>query len=324
MHKVTLANGVEFLCAETQTILEAARQNKVAIEHSCMSGRCGICVAVVSEGDTTAIKSEDAFSDDAKNAEKILTCCRAPTGPIKLDIEDLGDIGQLQVRTLPCKVDSLSHFNDDVLNLVLRLPPGSEFNFYPGQYVDLIHGDVRRSYSIANAPRIDGKLELQVKKVAGGYMSDILFSRAKINDLFRIEGPLGTFSYRDNKEENIIFMATGTGIAPIKAFLEAEHINLKEKNVFVAWGMRRKEDFYLDFDAYERVCTFIKVLSREQHDGYFFGYVQDAIMNLNMNLSTAVVYACGSEQMISDSFEWFTKKGLSPSRFYSDAFVSSS
>ena len=57
MHKVKLANGVEFLCEETQTILDAARKNDIAIEHSCKNGRCGICIAKVTKGETKAIRN---------------------------------------------------------------------------------------------------------------------------------------------------------------------------------------------------------------------------------------------------------------------------
>ncbi|WP_447415019.1 FAD-binding oxidoreductase, partial [Clostridium perfringens] len=87
-------------------------------------------------------------------------------------------------------------------------------------YVDVIVGDVRRSYSLANAPRADGLLELIVKRYPGGRLSGYWFERAKPNDLIRIEGPFGTFFLRDDGPTNIVFLATGTGIAPVKALLE--------------------------------------------------------------------------------------------------------
>ena len=72
-------------------------------------------------------------------------------------------------------------------------------------------------------------------------MTAILFSEAKPNDLVRIEGPLGTFSYRDDNEENIILMATGTGVAPIKALLESFSKDVSQKYIFVVWGARFKK-----------------------------------------------------------------------------------
>lgn len=324
MHKVTLSNGVEFMCSETQTILEAAKLVNVAIEHSCRSGRCGVCSAPILEGETKVVFVEESLSNSDVLSGKILTCCRTPTTDIQLDIDDLGEIGSLKTLTLPCRIDSIGLFNDDVLGCVLRLPPNSDFVFLPGQYLDLINGDVRRSYSIANAPRVDGKIELQVKRVEQGLMSTTLFSQTKENDLFRIEGPLGTFSYRDDGEANIILMATGTGIAPIKALLESFLRDESPKNIFVVWGARFKKDLYFNLEYLMGNHQLLLVLSRENCDGFFYGYVQDAVRSLGLNLENSSVYACGSEVMIKDARDCLIKNGLAAKRFHSDAFVSSS
>ena len=55
----------------------------------------------------------------------------------------------------------------------------------------------------------------------------------------------------------------------------------------------------------------------------FFGYVQDAVLDLSLDLKKTTVYACGSELMIRDALTLLVKNGLAPSRFYSDAFLSS-
>ena len=324
MNKVTLSNGVEFMCSETQTILEAAKASNVAIEHSCRSGRCGVCSAQLSKGETKALVVEESLSKGDFLSGKVLTCCRTPLTDIKLDIDDLGEIGSLRTLTLPCRVESIGLFNDDVLSIVLRLPPNSDFVFLPGQYLDLINGDVRRSYSIANAPRADGKIELQVKRVVHGLMSAILFSETKENDLFRIEGPLGTFAYRDDGEENIILMATGTGIAPIKALLETFSGDVSQKNIFVVWGARFKKDFYLNLENLMGNHQLVPVLSRENCDGFFYGYVQEAVLSLGLDLAKSSVYACGSAVMIKDARDCLIKAGIVAKRFHSDAFVSSS
>ena len=193
----------------------------------------------------------------------------------------------------------------------------------PGQYLDLINGDVRRSYSIANAPRVDGKIELQIKRVEQGLMSKKLFTQTKENDLFRIEGPLGTFSYRDDGEENIILIATGTGIAPIKSLLESFLAVADTKNIFVLWGVRFKKDFYLDIESLGDNFTYVPVLSGEDLHCSFYGYVQQAVLSLDLDLDKSSVYACGSEFMINDARELLLTKGLAGKRFHSDAFVSS-
>lgn len=306
-----------------QTILDAARQNNIGIEHSCRNGRCGACVAPVLSGNTEPVLDEQSLGAEDLSSNKILTCCRVALSDTCLNIEDLGAIGCLPLLTLPCRIDSVLNLTIDVIKLVLRLPPSSNFTFFAGQYIDLIHAGFRRSYSIANSVRSDNKIELHIKKVKGGKMSEYLFSHAAQNDLLRLEGPRGTFSYRDDIEENLVLMATGTGIAPIKAMLEDFNTQEIAKKIYVLWGGRVSTDLYFDTSKTGVSHTFIPVLSRERQKGAFNGYVQDAALGLGLDLKSTTVYACGSEIMIQDAMTLLVESGLPKNRFYSDAFVSS-
>jgi CDP-4-dehydro-6-deoxyglucose reductase, E3 len=238
VHKVTLANGVEFMRSEIQTVLDAAKASNVLVQHSCRSGCCGGCSAPILQGETKVVVVEESLSDSDVVSGKVLTCCRSPLADICPDIDNLSEIGSLKTLTLPCRIGYIELFNNDVLGVVLRLPPNSDFMFLYGQYLYLIKGDVRRSYCIANALRVDGKIELQVKQVEQGLMSTTLFAQTRENDPFRVGGFLGTFSYRDDGEENITLIATGTGISPFKGLLESYLRDESKKNIFVDWSAR--------------------------------------------------------------------------------------
>ena len=147
---VSLLNGVNFECTTDQTILEGAKNAGIFLEHSCRNGRCGVCVTNVIEGETSALIQEDAIDKAKLNDISILTCCRSPRTDLKLDIDDLGDFGLIKVLTLPCRLESLEKLNNDVCFVKLRLPPSASFEFIPGQYIDVIKGNIRRSYSIAH------------------------------------------------------------------------------------------------------------------------------------------------------------------------------
>jgi CDP-4-dehydro-6-deoxyglucose reductase len=324
MHKVTLSNNKEFICSSDQTILEAAIQNGIALEHSCRNGRCGICICELLDGETNLVSSEDYIIEKNKIDNSILTCSRSPKTDLVLDIEDLGDIGLIKSLTLPCRINSIEFLSDDICILQIRIPPNSNFDFVSGQYIELIKGAFKRSYSIANTRRDDELIELHIKKVEGGLMSNYIFNEAKINDLLRFEGPFGTFSYRANESKYIIFIATGTGIAPIKSILESFKKNsLTGKKVIVIWGGRMKKDLYYDLDEIDIDFNFIPVLSRENLSGFKSGYVHNVLLEQNIDLENATVYACGSSQMIDDAHKILVQSGLSKKRFYSDAFVSS-
>lgn len=327
MFLISLKNNKKFQCDKETTILNAAKNAGIVLEHSCLSARCRSCVVKVLEGKTINIQEEFVLSEKEKKQGYILSCNVKPLSNIKLDLEDIGNIVLIEPRTLPCKIDSIKKINDDVLKVIFRLPPNSNYNFISGQYVNIIKGNIKRSYSIANNIKSNGELEFYIKKYENGLMSHYWFDEAKENDLLRLEGPLGTFFYRDSLKENIILLATGTGIAPIRAILEQLNQNPKNyinKKIWLIWGGRYEQDIFWKPKFSEINFKFIPVLSRENKKWKGeIGYVQNIVLKQKINLKNAQVYACGSINMIKTAKELLTKNSLPKEQFYSDAFVSS-
>ena len=327
MYTVKLNDGKIFDCSAEQTILDAAKCARIALEYSCRSGRCGICKVRVLHGQSHAIQSEESLTDSERGQGFILTCSYAPDSDLKLNTEDLGRIGRLETKTLPCKIDSLSYLAPNVLEVVLRMPPTTELEYIPGQYIDVIGPDgIRRSYSIANAPQNNGKLTLHIKKVPEGVLSNYWFEHARVNDLLRMEGPLGTFCLRESTKPNLLLLATGTGIAPIKAMLEELNVTneLKFEKIYLYWGGRHAQDLYWRPEFNNLPLRVIKVISSEKTVIYTHKrYVQHAALQDGVDLGNSTAYACGSEFMIRDSKKLLIEHGLESKNFYSDAFVSS-
>lgn len=328
MSTITLSNQKTFICEPGVTLLDSAKKHGVALEYSCRSGRCGICKSKAI-GETEVIRHDESVLSAGELASGyILTCCRTALSDVCLNIEDLSQFVDINSKTLPCRVDSFKLLAEDVVEVVLRLPPKDPLNYLPGQYVDIISKcGVRRSYSLANAPREDGKLELQIRQVAGGVMSQYWFEELACNDLLRLEGPQGTFALRNISPRNLVFLATGTGIAPVKAILEqlkAEPEQVANKRIWVYWGARQAADIYWQPEFGSLSVNFIPVLSRPD-DSWSgrVGYVQDALQCDGVDLADSVVYACGSEHMIHSAKEKLVTLGLQHKNFYSDAFVSS-
>lgn len=327
MASIELANSLAFDCLEGQTILDSGRTQGVVLEHSCRTGRCGICKVRVIRGDTKVETAEKSLSEAESARGFILTCCRSAVSDITLDAIDLGRLAYLKVQTLPARIDALTKLADDVLEIVLRTPPTSQFDFLSGQYVDVIGpGGIRRSYSIANAPQDDGRITLHIRKVHGGEMSAYWFEQAKQNDLLRFEGPLGTFCLREAPASRLVLLATGTGIAPVKAILEELRANFDAcgfEHLHLYWGGRRASDLYWTPDILGLPIEYTPVLSREPSWFGRKGYVQDAVLSDAVPLENAVVYACGSEAMIHGAKDALLEAGLSAGNFFSDAFVQS-
>jgi len=326
MFRISLKNDVQFLCAPEDSILSGAQKENVTLDHSCKTGRCQSCKAKVIAGTSVAFVDETGLSIEDKLSGYILTCVRTPTSDVTLDVEDLSAYSLEKIKTVPSKIDSITKISSNVIELHLRMPPNTSFRYLSGQYINIIKGDYKRSYSIANSSSASN-LVFFIKNYGGGKFSQYLFNEAKINDLLRIEGPIGTFFYRNTLKKNIIFLATGTGIAPVKAILEQFDENnseVKDKNIYLFFGGRMEDDLFWKPDFKNITVHFVPVLSRSTADWEGAkGYVQDAVLSKGIDLTDSVLYACGSENMIRDARTLFIENGLSEDLFYSDAFISS-
>ena len=333
MSVVTLSNGTRFDAERGVSILEAAQNRGLVLEHSCRTGRCGSCKARVASGSTVPLRAPVALSDDERRDGWVLTCTDEATSDLRLDIEDLGALVGIETRVTPARIDKLERLAPDVVRIELRLPPKNSFRFLAGQYVDVTSpGGVKRSYSIASAAAAPDRVELQVRRVDQGQLSAYWFDQARANDLLRFNGPLGTFFLRPVAGLDLVFLATGTGIAPIRSMLlqlAAAAPADRPRSVTLYWGGRHREDLYLDPRADLPGLRYVPVLSRGDIDwAGAKGHVQDVLAHevshaLAPALAGAAVYACGSEAMIHGARRLLTDIGLPEGRFYFDAFVSS-
>lgn len=328
MHVVTTASGRRFEAQVGETLLNAALRQGVVLGYSCRTGRCSSCKGRVISGTTAAVSDEPGLNSAERDSGWILTCVRQTSSDITIEVEDLGDVQLFPAMTLPCRIHALERLSADVLRVVLRMPPSSAFNYHPGQYIDVIGGDgIRRSYSVANAPRADKLIELHIREVADGAMSQYWFGQAQQNDLLRLNGPLGTFFLRYLAGKDLVLLATGTGMAPVKALLEGLAgiaDDLQPRSIAVYWGGRFPQDIYWDPTSLDLPFSFTPVLSRAGADWTGVrGHVQDALLANAPQLAQTVVYACGSDTMIHAARELLVANGLPGKSFHSDAFVCS-
>ena len=325
MFTIKLRNNKTFECDGESTIFEAAKKNGINLEYSCLSARCRSCKVKVIAGETINKAKELVLTNSENKNKFVLSCNAKPLTDLELDIDDLGEITLFEKKLIPAKISIIERLTENILRIVVRVPPNSKFYFNAGQYVNIIKGNVTRSYSIANFPNQKNQLEFYIKNYENGLMSEYFFSEAKINDLLRLEGPLGTFFIRESSVKNVIFLATGTGIAPIKAILEGldkRREQYENKNLWLIVGARYKEDFLWEPNLKNLRIDYIPVLSRQEKDwNGAKGYVQDVVISSKIDLEDSQVYACGSNNMINSAKELFLKNNLKETNFFSDAFV---
>lgn len=314
-------SNIEFSGEEDSSILDSALAAGVHLEHSCKNGDCGVCESILLDGE-----AEDPLGRVYGRGDKVLTCNCKPKSSLQLHAIYYPELQGQVKKIVPCKVNSIELVSADVMKLTLRLPPTAKMDFLPGQYINLQYKGVTRSYSIANSNEADG-IELHIRNVANGQMSSLIFSELQVNTLMRIEGPCGTFFIRES-DRPIIFIAGGTGFAPVKAMVEHLVKNASSREIYIYWGMPLAKDFYSalpqELDEKFEQIHFVPVVSGDDPTwGGRKGFVHHAVIEDFDSLEPFDIYACGSPVMIDASKKDFISKEMSVDNFYSDAFTAS-
>lgn len=322
--KIRVNKNSTFEASFELSILESARNESLTFDHSCLSGRCSVCKVKVVSGDFDMPITQEGLTDEEVQEGYCLSCITKPLSD--LELEDVSFIeGDLpEVKTIPAKISSFQFLSEDVVKVTLRTPPNKSLEFLAGQYIDLSVKGIKRSYSISSTPS-DTEIELLIKNYTGGQFSNYLFNEAKVNDLLRIEGPKGTYILPKDIPQNILFISTGTGIAPnlslIKSILNKGVI--QSSQIRLIHGQCTAKEHVYSLEETLNEIEIIRCTSRESVEGYFQGYVQDAVKGLGVNTKNSLVFACGNPQMVKELKTQMIAMGLKESNFKSDVFVPS-
>jgi CDP-4-dehydro-6-deoxyglucose reductase len=332
-HQITIKpSDHSFACDDGETVLAAAMRADLMIPYGCRNGACGTCKSRIIAGEVDyGAHQPGTLTDIEKRQGLALLCVAKPRTDLTVEVREVRRAGDIQIRKLPCRIEKIVKPAKDVAIVSLKLPANERLQYLAGQYLDFLLKDGRRrSFSIATAPEDDTLLDLHVRHVPGGFFSDQLFTQYKGREILRFEGPLGTFFLREDSDKPIIFVAGGTGFAPIKAVIEHALHHGVTRPMVLYWGVRSLADLYLphlpgEWQAKHRDFTFIPVLSDPLPEDRWpgrTGFVHKAVMADFSDLSGYQVYACGGPAMIDAARSEFTQqRRLPPEQFFADSFT---
>ncbi len=337
-YQVTLkTSGKQFTVGADETLLDAALQQGITLPYGCKNGACGSCKGKILEGLVShGQHSHAALSKVDEAAGSTLFCCAYPQSDLLIEAREVQGAGDIAIRKVPCRVNSIMKPSADVAILKLQLPATERFQFLAGQYLEFLLKDgQRRAYSIANAPDQEGPLELHIRHLPGGLFTDFVFGTTepalKEKDILRFEGPLGSFFLREDSKKPIIFVAAGTGFAPIKSIIEQMQLQKIERPMHLYWGGRRPSDLYQHAlcQTWEKTIpslTYTPVISdalpEDQWQGRT-GFVHQAVIADYPDMASLQVYACGAPVMVNAARQDFSSQcHLPEEEFYADSFTS--
>lgn len=213
----------------------------------------------------------------------------------------------------PLKVQRVNHLTANIMQLFLE--PGSIFSYQAGDYLMLgMDQTETKPFSIANAPQDNSLLELHVRNQDQSEWMQRLF-KVQVGDTLWADGPKPQMKLQHETDLNL-YIAGGTGIAPIKALLEQRLKQGLSQPTKLYWGARHIEEFYihdrlLTLAAQDTQLTYIPVLS--ENDPSWTGeqgLVHEVAIRQNPDLSEATVYLCGAWAMVQTAEADLVNAGL--------------
>ena len=214
---------------------------------------------------------------------------------------------------------------DETLKIAFEPVGAAMFDFHPGQYVSIIlpaHEEkgvkkTLRPYSMWNHPDEFEYVVTIVKMVDGGRCTNWLRT-LKAGDPLRLIGPLGSFWLRRTLHEHLYFVATGTGVVPMRAMIKdmISTGEIHDRDTTLLFGVRTQDDLF-GVAEFERWATefprfrFVPTLSRPK-PGWegATGRVTEHLVQWDMPVDDMQIYFCGNGAMISDSIALMEAKGL--------------
>jgi NAD(P)H-flavin reductase/quinol-cytochrome oxidoreductase complex cytochrome b subunit len=331
-HQVALHPGSKQLAVRPgETLLEAGLRAGLALPYDCRNGGCGVCLCHVMAGRVDHGAYQPSALTAAMRANgKALMCCAVPLDDLVVEV----DVASLEPGAAPAvsrhvgRIERMERLAPQVMRLWVALPAGERIEFAAGQYLNIILDDgQRRAFSFAQAPQVEGAIELHVRLIPGGRFTTHVFEAMKVGDTLHFEAPLGRFTLHAS-ERPILFIAGATGFAPIKSIVEDAFHRGIQRPMHLYWGVRQPEDLYcLDLiERWQREHPNFKaelIVSDEAAAASWTGrkgLVHEAMLADFPDLRGHEVYVCGSVQMVNHAVPDFLAHGLAADACFSDAF----
>jgi CDP-4-dehydro-6-deoxyglucose reductase len=324
-----IPTGQTFTAETGETVLAAALRAGLNLPHSCKGGHCASCRARIVDGTVGYVgDAPPGITADELREGYALLCQAMALTDLRVEGREVRPAPDVEVKSLPCRIDRMQLIAEDVMAVFLRLPAVEELHYRPGQYLDVMLSEGRRrSFSIASAPADGRLLELHVRRASTTGFTAQLFESMHAGALLRIEGPLGQFWFRTESPRTAIMVGGGTGYAPLRAMIRQLLATGDRRPVALYWGARGMDGLYEHAWLAELARTrpgfvYRPVLSDRgaNGDGIPRGLVHEAVLADHPDLAGMDVYASGPPAMIEAIRASCAAHGLPREQLFFDSF----
>jgi Flavodoxin reductases (ferredoxin-NADPH reductases) family 1 len=300
-----------------ETVLSGLERAGRKIPNSCRAGVCQSCLLQAVEGEPPA-QSQRGLKPALALQGYFLACQCKPQGDLAVALPSS------VIPSYSTKVLERECAADDVV--VLRLSVPSEFACRPGQYVHLEIDGLVRSYSVASLPERDGHIELHVRRVPGGRVSNWLHDAAEVGTECILRGPLGSCFYvpDEAREFPILLAGTSTGLAPLIGVARDALAQGHRGPLTLLHGARERAGLYFAEELRKLADTYdnFHYLQLAHEDGEA-GNIEAALKQhfRKHEAGKTRVFLCGAPDLVKRMKTQVFLLGAASSNIHSDPFV---
>ena len=230
------------------------------------------------------------------------------------------------MKRLTCPIESIEYFNADTRRIFLRLPEPAPFK--AGQYLEVVLPQKKCPFSIANAPELEGLIELHVRPTPDSEDSVQIEKLLDDRSELIIEIPKGDTFVTGAPANPLILIAASTGITQMKSICEHLMATGLTQPVYLYWGVLAEKDIYLAdmcrrWEAEHPLFHFIPVVSDPSTSPGWqgrTGLVGHAVLEDFDTLDNVTVYVSGGPAMVYATLDAFVERGMPESNMHSDIF----
>jgi len=316
--------GADYAVEGGESVLDCLSRHGVAVPHSCKSGVCQSCLMQATDG-AVPEAAQKGLKPTHKKQNLFLACQCAPDGDMHVRLPDGAGLD------VPAVIVGNDLLNHNVMRLDLE--PQTLFACEPGQFLTLLNSEgTARSYSVANDPARDGRIELHIRLLQNGLMSGYLKERATPGTPVTLRGPAGSCFYvrEDGDAYPIVLAGTGTGLAPLYGIVRQALAHNHIGPVTLFHGALREADLYLVDELQELAARHANfryqpcVLNGEPERFYATGNIEDIVMAaLPADKAATRLFLCGAPEMVNALKRKAFLHGLASKHIFVDAFLPS-
>ena len=234
-------------------------------------------------------------------------------------------------QPIKTKLEKIFELTPTVRTFRLAFSEGTWIPFKAGQFC-MIHvpkeGDpkpLKKAYSICSAPFEEGYIDLCIKLVEGGYTTN-WFWTLKEGDEVTLTIPYGGFLIHEPIDYNFIFIATGTGLTPLRSMIKSLLHEGCKKQMMLIFGVRYENEILYEeeFRQLEKKYPnfrFIPTISRPKNWTGEKGYVQEQLKKHVTDPKGKQIYVCGLVPMIEAVQKAAAEIGFNPKQVHFEKYV---